>query len=138
MSNNKLKSLGLIQRLRRHELEQEASQLGALRHQISLLQTEKANLLNLLKRDTTMQSVDLAQYIGDFIRSVRKQVKIIDGKISELHTRADKQENVVIDKFGRVKGLDIVAENEKVRSQKELNRKTEAERDDMVVMRWAR
>jgi hypothetical protein len=138
MANKKLRSLGLIQRIKKHDLEAEAAKLGSLRHEISQLETERTRLLNSLQRDARMQSIELAQYVGQFIRAIRSQVNLIDMKLTELRKQEDQQESVVVDHFGDVKTYDIVIDDEKERQKQHLERSEGLERDDLTVMRWKR
>jgi flagellar biosynthesis chaperone FliJ len=138
MANKKLRSLGLIQRIKKHDLEAEAAKLGSLRHEISQLETERERLLASLQRDARMQSIELAQYVGQFIRAIRSQVNLIDRKLEHLRMEEDQQESVVVDHFGEVKTYDIVIEDEETRQRQRLERSESLERDDLTVMRWRR
>ncbi|MBO9428509.1 hypothetical protein [Sulfitobacter sp. R18_1] len=136
MANKKLRSLGLIQRIKKHDLESEAAKLGVLRHEISQLEAEKTRLLDSLQRDARMQSIELAQYVGQFIRSIRAQVKIIDQQLIGLRQKEEAQEDMVVDRFGDVKTYDVVIDAEKERRHAAQESLEARERDDLTVMRW--
>jgi hypothetical protein len=136
LDRRKLKALQVVGRIRKHELDNEASRLGELRGRMSALETRKASLEESLRREGVMNGVvEYAPFIGPFIRSVRAEIMRTERDMKALQDDVEAQEKVVTQKFTEKKTVDIVAQGEADGLARHAKRKAAAAQDDLTIMR---
>lgn len=136
MDRRKLRALQIVERIRSHELDVEAAKLGDMRAQMSALEAEKGSHEASLRRDGVMNgAVELAPYIGPFVRSMRAAIAGAEGKMVKLRDALNSQEEVVREKFTDKKTVELVAESEAEAISRSEKRRAAASQDDLTIMR---
>ena len=134
MTPKQVRSLELVKRMRKLELETQAGRLGELRHKESMLSGEMTRLSGLLMRDNSQQPVETASYIPLFVKSVTAQSKIIEEHLTQTAAERETQEEAVREAFGEVKSLDIVIGYAKAEIQASRDKKEAAELEEVALM----
>ncbi|NDV52891.1 hypothetical protein [Salipiger sp. PrR003] len=134
MTPKQVRSLELVKRMRKLDLEAKAGRLGELRHKEAMLSGEMARLSDLLMRDNAQQPVETASYIPLFVKSVTAQSKIIEEHLTQTSAEREIQEEAVREAFGEVKSLDIVIGNAKAEIQAVRAKKEAAELEEIALM----
>ena len=134
----RLQTLTLLERMRRHAMLAEARELAGLRAEIARMETVKASLLAALTTEARTVSLEAAPYVGAYIRSVRDEVTRIDRAITGLDPRILALETAVMTQFREVATARLALSQTRARTQAEIARQATAEADTQTILRWAR
>lgn len=138
MADRKLQALTLIQRIRRHEMEQEAAGLAELNLQISVLTRQKTALLEELHTQAHGRTLEAAPYVGNYVRAVRTEEARLTGEIAALEKQVAEREAVVMEHFRQMKAYGKVLDDTRAGQSREANRKEAAQADELTTLRWGR
>lgn len=136
MDSRRIAALELLERLRRHEVEEETRRLGELRTQLQTLTRQREALLHRLREESHADDPALIGYLGDFVRSVRGEIGRLEQGEAHLEPEISALEDRVSDAFREIKSFEILRLNEKVRRLEELRLKEEAEAGEVALSRW--
>ncbi len=135
---DRVRTLALLERLRRHEMMSEAGELAALRAQIAELERKRSDLLNRLRTEARIVSLEAAPYVGAYIRAIRHEVAQIDRALEKAAPRLEALEQEMAERFREIATIKLASE----RTQKELRQAHEArealEADAQTLIRWVR
>lgn len=134
--SGRIRTLAILERLKRHEMAQEMRELAALRAQIATLERTKANLLERLQTEARIVTLETAPYIGSFIRSVRNEAAQIDRTLSKTTPRAEALETTMIELFREVETIKLAKTRATQAARAEHARKEASEADSLTLMRW--
>lgn len=138
MERRRIAALALLERLKRHEIEERAREFRALRARMEQLEGERDRLLDSLRRDAHVATIEAAPYLGDYIRSVRNQAALLEAEIAQLSPRAEQLEAFVREKFGGMKTFETVRLSKEWDLRQEQRRREAAEAEELVLQRWGR
>lgn len=128
----------MIERLRRHEMEAEARELGQLRGRVAELETRRSTLLDDLNREAQFTSIEAAPYLGNYIRSVRAEVIRIDTEIDDLDTRCEALEHNVRARYRDMRTVGALLARGQARRAEDRLRRDTAQAEEQALMRWMR
>ena len=124
-----LKSLKIIKKINKNELDKEGSKLGILKKELSTLEELKRTQEKKLKTEAKIIGDETLIYLNNFILQMRKDIKNIDSFIKVKKEELRKQELIVTEKFIEFKKIEILETNkisilkeeQKISEQKELD-----------------
>ncbi len=135
---DRVRTLALFERLRRHEMMSEAGELAALRAQIAELERKRSDLLNRLRTEARIVSLEAAPYVGAYIRAIRHEVAQIDRALEKAAPRLEALEQEMAERFREIATIKLASE----RTLKEMRQAHEArealEADAQTLIRWVR
>ncbi|MCA0922601.1 flagellar FliJ family protein [Pseudooceanicola nanhaiensis] len=136
---NSLESALLVmERLRRHEIEDELRELTLLRERMGRLEEQKRELNRRLRDETRITTIEAAPYVMNFVTSVREEILKIDREIDKLHPRFRKLEDKVAEVFREMKTYETVRIRNLRQRLKDIRQKEDREADEMTILRWNR
>jgi flagellar export protein FliJ len=138
MERRRIAALALLERLSRQEIEEKAREFGALRARLDQLETARGALLDSLRRDAHVTTIEAAPYLGDFIRSVRNEAAFLEVEIAQLAPRAAELEQILREKFGQMKTYETVRFRKEWQLRQRQQRRESEEAEEWVLQRWAR
>ena len=138
MERRRIAALSLLERLSRHEIEEKAREFAALRARMAELEHERNGLLESLRRDAHVTTIEAAPYLGNYLRSVRAQAAQLEAGIAQLAPRAEQLEAFMRDKFGEMKTYETVRLSKELDLRRQQHRREAAEIEELVLQRWER
>ncbi|WP_212522744.1 flagellar FliJ family protein [Actibacterium sp. MT2.3-13A] len=138
MARRRIAALALLERLRRHEIEEQARELGALRARIAELERQREALRERLRRDAHVSTIEAAPYLGDFIRSIRREIAVLEAEIARFSPRMDELEAIMQGRFAELKTYETVRLEKEWEMLRQLQRREAAELEELALQRWAR
>ena len=99
---DRLHTLSLLERLRRHEMAAEARELATLRAHVAVLERTRSDLLGRLKTEALTVTLESAPYIGSYIRAIRNEVAQIEKALEKVAPRIAALEQTVLDQFREI------------------------------------
>mgnify|MGYP000359716130 CR=1 FL=1 len=138
MERRRIAALALLERLRRQEIEDKAREFGALRARLEHLEGARETLLDSLRRDAHVTTIEAAPYLGDFIRSVRNEAALLEAEIAQLSPRVAELEEAIRAEFGRMKTYETVRVRKEYQLRQHRQRREIEETEERVLQRWAR
>ncbi len=138
MARRRIEALRLLTRIRRYEMEQDAAELGTLRHAIALLQAEDLSLQERMRREISERSLESAPYIGDFLRAVRAEQGRIQLAEAGLVGQAEALEEAVLARYREIRSFDLVLERALAQVAQEERKAEAAEIDAHALQTWPR
>lgn len=133
---DRIRTLAVLERLRTHEMEGEARELAALRAHIARLQRARADLLDRLKNEARIITLEAAPYVGAYIRAVRNEVVQIDRALAKVSPRVDALEVAMVERFREKETITLALNRARKREHQARVRRETAETDALTLMRW--
>ncbi|MFO8126296.1 flagellar export protein FliJ [Yoonia sp.] len=133
---DRIRTLAVLEKLRRNDMESEVRELAALRAHIQRLRDNRSNLLNRLRTEARIITLEAAPYVGSYIRSVRGEIAQIDLALSKALPRADVLEAAMAECFCEVKTLSLALERATTQARQDSDRLASAEADELALLRW--
>ncbi|MGY6704299.1 flagellar FliJ family protein [Roseinatronobacter sp.] len=138
MTSKRIKTLTVLERLRRHEMLADAHELATIRSHVAQLNDTRNRMLEELKREAHLVSLEAAAYVGAYIRAVRNEIVQIDKALAQIMPRLDALEAIVADKFRNIKTISLARERAEKHQQHITDKKETAENDMLSLMRHVR
>ena len=133
---DRLHTLSLLERLRRHEMAAEARELATLRAHVAVLERTRSDLLGRLKTEALTVTLESAPYIGSYIRAIRNEVAQIEKEPQKVAPRIAALEQTVPDQFREISTIRL-ALNQTTRRIRQIRDERESkEADALTLMRW--
>lgn len=133
---DRLHTLSLLERLRRHEMAAEARELATLRAHVAVLERTRSDLLGRLKTEALTVTLESAPYIGSYIRAIRNEVAQIEKALEKVAPRIAALEQTVLDQFREISTIRL-ALNQTTRRIRQIRDERESkEADALTLMRW--
>jgi hypothetical protein len=137
VARRRLDALHLMAQLRRQEIVARVQELGRLGAEVTALEAEKALLARRIAEETHITSLEAAPYLGEFIRSVRSRIAVLDTKAEALRPRLATLDAEVAALFREKRSYASVREAGIAANRKAREKRDEDAAADMVLMRWA-
>ncbi len=134
--SKRIRTLAVLERLRRNEMEEEARELAALRASILRLNQNRTELLDRLQTEARIMTLEAAPYIGAYIRSVRSEVAQLDLALTKVTPRAETLEAAMAECFRDVKTLSLALDRTRKQEQLDIDRRDAARADEQALLRW--
>jgi chromosome segregation ATPase len=133
----RLDALHLMAQLRRQEIVARVQELGRLGAEVTALEAEKAQLARRIAEETHITSLEAAPYLGEFIRSVRSRISVLETRAEALRPRLAALDAEVASLFREKRSYDSVRLAGIAANLQAREKRAEDEAADMVLMRWA-
>ncbi len=135
---SRMRTLTILERLKRHEMAHEMRELAALRAQIATLERTRTDLLERLQTEARIITLETAPYVGSYIRSVRNEAAQIDRTLAKTAPRAEALETAMIELFREAETLKLARTRASQAAREDRARREAAEADSLTLMRWPR
>ncbi|MGY6695980.1 MAG: flagellar export protein FliJ [Roseinatronobacter sp.] len=132
----RIRTLAILERLKRHEMAHEMRELAALRAQIASLERTRATLLERLQTEARIITLETAPYVGSYIRSVRNEAAQIDRTLSKTTPKVEALETVMIELFREVETIKLARTRAAQTAREDRARREASEADSLTLMRW--
>ena len=133
-----LKSLQVIQKIAKAELDEEARKLADLNHTLMSYEYEQMDCGNRIISETLNKTEENMAYVPQFINAMRTRIKSLEGKIEEQNKLVEVQENIVREHFMNTKKYEVTIDVVKGKIEEEEKRKEQIEFDDISQRLWFR
>lgn len=136
MDGRRIAALELLERIRRHEIQTEASELGQLRAEAAELERRREALERQLEDGVSCDDPAVLSYLGNFVRSVRAEIDLSTRQLAAIETRVEALSTLVGDKFRDIKSYEILRREAMARNAAEKAAREEAEAGSVAQSRW--
>ncbi|MGR3564350.1 MAG: hypothetical protein ACU0FH_02505 [Heliomarina sp.] len=138
MEARRIRALGLIERLKRHEMEAEAQEMGRLRSEANRLERRREELLEQSQTASYNSDPSLVPYLGNYVRSLRSEI----GRAERDRARIDPDlraiENRMSLAFREMKTYESVRKAAEARLRQQVEQAEEFENADQALNQWWR
>jgi hypothetical protein len=133
---DRIRTLALMERLRRHDMAAEARELADLRAKRDALENNRVTLLERLRTEARIVTLESAPYIGRYIRAVRSEEAQINRALAQTTPRVEELEHAMLERFQELATIRLARERmEKVLGQARDMRET-THRDEQTLTRY--
>lgn len=98
----RIKALTTLQRIKEHELDEQAAKMTVIRQAQGNLQRELDNLTHRLETETEISSPEAAPFLAGFLQAVQQRRNFIDGEMQKLEEKAALIEGRLFETFTEV------------------------------------
>ncbi len=133
---DRLHTLSLLERLRRHEMAAEARELATLRAHVAVLERTRSDLLGRLKTEALTVTLESAPYIGSYIRAIRNEVAQIEKALEKVAPRIAALEQTVLDQFREISTIRLALDQTTRRIRQIRDDRESKEADALTLLRW--
>lgn len=134
---DRVHTLTLLERLRRHEMAAEAGELATLRAQAAGWEQTRANLLKRLQTEARIISIESAPYVGAFIRGIRNEEAQIDHNLAKIAPRVQELEIALAEQFRALATIRLALDEARnVLREAQAQRETK-DTEEQALLRWA-
>ena len=133
---DRIRTLVVLERLRRHAMESGARELAATRAHISTLQADRADLLEHLKNEARLITPEAAPYLGAYLRSVRSEVALIERAEANATPRGDELDAAMVERFRQKETVTLALNRAREEECLDRSRREAAANDALILMRW--
>ena len=99
----RIKALSTLQRIKEHELDEQAAKMGVIRSQQSVLQRELDTLAHRLETETEITSPEAAPFLAGFLQAVQQRRAVIDNEMQQLDEKAAQIEGRLFETYTEVR-----------------------------------
>lgn len=137
-ARRRIRALGIVERVKRLETETQAAETAAIRDRMLRLEADKQSLLQKISRESRVDGVEGAAYLGRFIRSIRAEIERVETDIARLRPDLTKAEDALREALSEQKTFEILRLS-RMAAELKADRKREAARLDAVALQgWRR
>lgn len=134
----RIHTLTLLERLRRNDMVSEARELAALRAQVNRLNTDRAGLLETLRTEARIVTIEAAPYVGAYIRAIRDEVARMERAAAQHAPRIAELEHSMLDRFREVATVRMALDRTKQRAQSADAFRVSVETNEQALLGWTR
>jgi hypothetical protein len=135
---DRIRTLTLLERLRRHEMAAEARELGDLRSYVARLENTRTALLEKMRTEARIVTLEAAPYVGAYIRSVRNEEAQINRALTTVAPRIEELEHAMLERFREIATIRLASEQTKHVAQQARDLKETTQSDEQTLIRWVR
>jgi flagellar export protein FliJ len=138
MERRRIRALRLIERLKRHEIESDAQEMGRLRAAANQIDRQRAQLMDDVESSAGAEDPAAMQYFGSYLRAVRAEVTRLDHDRAQLEPALEAVETRVSTAFRQMKTYEVVRLTTEARIKADALREEEAAMADVALVAWWR
>ncbi len=135
---SRLRTLTLLERLRRHEMALDARELGIMRAHVARLEETRSTLLAKMQTEARIVTLEAAPYVGAYIRSVRNEEAQIDRALAKAAPRVEELETAVLAQFPKVATIRLALAQTKAAARQDRAWREAVQTDAQTLIRWTR
>ena len=135
---DRIRTLALLERLRRHEMAAEARELGDLRSYVARLENTRTVLLEKMRTEARIVTLETAPYVGAYIRSVRNEEAQINRALTTVAPRVEELERAMLERFREIATIRLASEQTKKAVRQARDLKETNQTDEQTLIRWVR
>lgn len=132
------RALAVLERLRRHEMEEEARALAALRAEVVRLKGEGADLRRRLRDEARIVTIEAAPYVGAYLRAIRAEAARVDAALARAAPRVAALEEALSARFRDLRTVSLALDRARAADRAERAGREAAEAASVALARWAR
>ncbi|WP_163851496.1 flagellar FliJ family protein [Pseudooceanicola aestuarii] len=136
--DRRLRALRVIERVKEQDTERSARAAAELRSRIEALEATRAELLHRITRESRIEGLEGAAYLGQFIRAIRAEVERVQHQIDELTPARQKAEDALRDALAEQKTYEILRLRRLADNRRDAARRDTARQDEIARLRWQR
>ena len=99
----RIKALQTLQRIKEHELDEQAAKMGVIRAEQGKLQQELDALAHRLETETEITTPEAAPFLAGFLHAVQQRRDVIDGEMVKLDEKAAQIEGRLFETYTAVR-----------------------------------
>ena len=99
----RIKALQTLQRIKEHELDEQAAKMGVIRAEQGKLQQELDALAHRLETETEITTPEAAPFLAGFLHAVQQRRDVIDGEMVKLDEKAAQIEGRLFETYTEVR-----------------------------------
>lgn len=99
----RIKALQTLQRIKEHELDEQAAKMGVIRAEQGKLQQELDTLAHRLETETEITTPEAAPFLAGFLHAVQQRRDVIDGEMEKLDEKAAQIEGRLFETYTEVR-----------------------------------
>lgn len=134
---DRVHTLTLLERLRRHEMAAEAGELATLRAQVATWENTRNALLERLHTEARIISIESAPYVGAFIRGIRNEEAQIDRDLVKIAPRVQELEVALAEQFRELATIRLALDKTRQLLREAQERRETEDAEEQILLRWA-
>lgn len=134
---DRVRTLTLLERLRRHEMAAEAGELATLRAQVATWETTRDALLERLHTEARIISIESAPYVGAFIRGIRKEEAQISRDLAKTAPRVQELETALAEQFRELATIRLALDKTRAVLREARAQRETKDAEEQALLRWA-
>lgn len=138
LMTDRLRTLSVLERLRRHEMALEARELGIMRAHVAHLDTARRELLDKMRTEARIVTIEAAPYVGAYLRAVRNEDAQIDRALAKAAPRVAALEASVLTQFRNVATIRLALAQAKAATKANRAQREAVQTDAQTLIRWTR
>lgn len=138
MSAKQRRAYALMERLRGLDIDQVKRDMAGLRSQMNALKEEREDLRERLIRERMVTSMEARPFIASFVEAIAAEMRRIEAKMHEIEPQLIKFENQLREFYREQKVFESVRLKDLRDETLALQRKEQAEIEELTILRWNR
>ena len=134
----RIKALNLLERMKRHEMEDDLRALADLNARIANGRAERDVLKDRLQSETQVTEPGAMPYVAGFMRAMRDEIAKVDAQLEDLGRQSDALDDVVRERFREAKTFASVADRLRDQQRVAAQMREAKDNDEIALTRWQR
>lgn len=134
----RIRALDLLERVKRHEMEDELRELARINGKIAETRAQREELDRRLREETRSRDLEVAPYIAGFARAMREQIAGLDGQLEKLATESRTLDDFVRERYREARTYASVADRLRQEARQEAARREAKDLDEIALTLWQR
>lgn len=115
----RIKALKTLQRIKEHELDEQAAKMGVIRAAQGNLQRELDTLTERLETETQITTPEAAPFLAGFLQAVQQRRELLNGEMVKLDEKAAKIEGRLFETYTEVRTNETVLDKSLLEKRRE-------------------
>lgn len=116
----------------------EARELSDLRSHVAMLEKTRVTLLEKLRTEARIVTLESAPYVGAYIRAVRNEEAQINRAVAKVSPRIEELESAMLVRFRELATIRLARDRTQHEIQNARERKDKIQTDEQTLVRWLR
>lgn len=134
----RIKALQTLQRVKEHELDEQASKMGIIRVEQAKIQREQDELLHRVETETEITSPEAAPFLAGFLKAVATRQGQLDEMMADLDKKAAQIEGRLFETYAEVRTNETVLDKSLYETRKEAERAEASALEEVARNRYLR
>ena len=138
MSAKRRRAYAVMERLRGLDIDEIKRDMAELRTQMTALKKSREDLRERLIRERLVTSMEARPYVASFVDAVTKEMRRIEAEMLKIEPKLIEFENRLREFYRQQKVYESIRLRDLRDEQQTIQRREEAEIEELTVLRWNR
>ena len=138
MSAKRRRAYAVMERLRGLDIDEIKRDMAELRTQMTALKKSREDLRERLIRERLVTSMEARPYVASFVDAVTKEMRRIEAEMLKIEPKLIEFENRLREFYRQQKVYESIRLRDLRDEQQAIQRREEAEIEELTILRWNR